>query len=420
VDSITQSRANYFSATAYAFDLSTTRGYHPTFNDGVYPYTSPAGYFAANGYGLYDMAGNVWEWCWDWYGSYSSDSQTDPRGPASGWWRVVRGGSWGDDAIRCRSANRFSPNPTYSDNSFGFRCVRGLPADTNTVPLSTGTDTNTVTVLIPAGSFTMGDSLDGDENCIPQHSVSVSAFFMDKYLVTKSLWDTVKAWNGGNGYGYDNAGSGKAPTHPVQTVNWYDVVKWCNARSQMEGLQPCYYADANMAAVYKSGQMTNPRVKWSASGYRLPTEAEWEKAARGGASGHRFPWSDVDSITQSRANYFSATAYAFDLSTTRGYHPTFNDGVYPYTSPVGYFAANGYGLYDMAGNVWEWCWDWYGSYSSDSQTDPRGPASGWWRVVRGGSWNNDAIRCRSANRFSPNPTYSDNESGFRCVRAPSQ
>jgi formylglycine-generating enzyme required for sulfatase activity len=243
---------------------------------------------------------------------------------------------------------------------------------------------------------------------------------MDKNLVTKSLWDTVKAWNGGNGYGYDNPGAGKATNHPVQTVNWYDVVKWCNERSEMEGLEPCYYADTNLALVYRSGQVTNPGVKWSASGYRLPTEAEWEKAARGGASGHRFPWSDLDSISHSRANYFSATAYFFDLSPTRGYQPVFNDGVLPYTSPVGYFGANGYGLYDMAGNVWEWCGDWYGSYTSDSQTDPRGPASGWWRVVRGGSWGNDAIRCRSANRYSPTPTYTDNNFGFRCVRRPTQ
>src|ERR1017187_2689461 len=134
--------------------------------------------------------------------------------------------------------------------------------------------------------------MDADDNSLPQPSESESAFIRDKKLWNKSLWDTDHSWNGGNGYSYDNPGSGKAPTHPVQTVNWYDVVKWCNARSEMEGLEPCYYADANMAVVYKSGQVTNPWVNWSASGYRLPTEAEWEKAARGGASGHRFPWSD--------------------------------------------------------------------------------------------------------------------------------
>jgi formylglycine-generating enzyme required for sulfatase activity len=217
----------------------------------------------------------------------------------------------------------------------------------------------------------------------PLHTVYVSAFYMDEYLVTKSLWDAVKAWNAGNGYSYDYDGSAKAGTHPVQTVDWYDVVKWCNARSKMEGLTPCYYTNSELTEVYKIGQVRNPYVNWSANGYRLPTEAEWEKAARGGVSGHRFPWPDTDTISQSRANYCSYWSggiprYLYDVNSTNGYHPTFNDGVVPYTSPVGYFPANGYGLYDMAGNVWEWCWDWFlfTYYSTSPQTDPRGPADG--------------------------------------------
>jgi sulfatase modifying factor 1 len=155
-------------------------------------------------------------------------------------------------------------------------------------------------------------------------------------------------------------------------------------------------------------------VNWS-GGYRLPTEAEWEKAARGGASGQRFPWGDT--ITHSRANYSSSTSYAYDVSPTRGYHPTFNDGVYPYTSPVGYFAANGYGLYDMAGNVWEWCWDWYGTpYGQPGTTNPTGPASGSGRVLRGGSWNGSAGNARCANRLNDYPDYAYDDLGFRCVR----
>ncbi len=222
---------------------------------------------------------------------------------------------------------------------------------------------------IPAGSFTMGDSLDGDTNALPQHAVSVSGFYMDMYLVTKSQWDAVMTWALVNGYSFDNAGLGKAANHPVQTVSWYDCVKWCNARSQMAGLTPAYYTDAGLTNVYMTGQAA-PYVNWGA-GYRLPTEAEWEYAARGGLVGNRFPWGNT--ITETQANYKSSSAYTYDLGPTRGYNPTYNDGTTPYTSPVGAFAPNGYGLYDMAGNVWQWCWDWYGSYGSASQTNPTGP-----------------------------------------------
>jgi formylglycine-generating enzyme required for sulfatase activity len=286
--------------------------------------------------------------------------------------------------------------------------------------------------LIPAGSFTMGNCMDPSEGAsdeLPLHTVYVSAFYMDKYLVTKSLWDSVYQWATNHGYSFDYAGSGKAANHPVQTLAWYDMVKWCNARSEKEGCVPAYYTSGAQATVYRTGQedVASDWVNWSA-GYRLPTEAEWEKAARGGASGQRFPWGNT--ISWSQANYFayplSAGGYAYDIDPTSDFNPTFATSDIPFTSPVGYFAANGYGLYDMAGNVWEWCWDLYASYSLSPGTDPRGPASGSGRVLRGCGWDSlydsvnrrpytprCAIRC-CLNLWSASNANDDN--GFRCVR----
>ena len=262
-------------------------------------------------------------------------------------------------------------------------------------------------VLIPAGSFEMGDSFnEGHSDELPVHTVYVSAFYMDRYEVTKALWDEVATWAAANGYDTTvDSGSGKAVDHPVYNVSWYEAVKWANARSEKEGLTPCY-------------DLSDWSCNWSANGYRLPTEAEWEKAARGGVAGHRFPWSDTDTIQHSRANYYSSSRYSYDTSPTRGYHPNYDNDPKPYTSPVGSFAPNGYGLYDMAGNLWEWVWDWYdlNYYSGSPGTDPRGPASGSSRVGRGGSWYNYAVRCRVADRNGLSPGYEGSFLGFRLVR----
>lgn len=240
-------------------------------------------------------------------------------------------------------------------------------------------------VAIPAGTNS------GTDPDYGAYSLTVEAFYMDATEVTKAQWDAVADWAVANGYVFDNDlfgegphGQGKAADHPVHTVNWYDCVKWCNARSEKEGRTPCY-------------NLSTWACNFAANGYRLPTNTEWAYAARGGASSRRFPWGDT--IDHSRANYYSSSSYSYDTSSTRGYHPTYATGGDPYTSPAGSFAANGYGLYDMAGNVWEW--------SNDSSGSPR--------YIRGGGWHDLAFGARCGFSYLYDPVYAGSYDGFRTV-----
>lgn len=279
----------------------------------------------------------------------------------------------------------------------------------------------------------MGRTSGDDDTNAPPTTVTLNPFYLQQSETTKAQWDEVRTWGLENGYSDLVGGGGKAPNHPVHSVGWIDVVKWCNARSEREGLTPVYRF---YGSVFRTGTSV-PAVNWTANGYRLPTEAEWEKAARGGVNSSRFPWG-TDTISHVEANFQNSGGESYQTGST-GYHPTYAVGEEPYTSyqggsanyyysnpageqpftsPVKSFGANNYGLHDMTGNVWEWCWDWYGSSAYvDSAINPRGAGTGMLRVRRGGSWADAAFSCRSAYRGSHHPSGGDKkDTGFRPAR----
>lgn len=291
--------------------------------------------------------------------------------------------------------------------------------------------TPTNMVYVPGGWFRMGNAFsesEGYANELPVHSVYVSPFYLDKYEVTKDLWDEVASWAANNGYYWALPfhASGAASNHPAQAVWHTQAALWCNARSQKEGLSPVYYVDEELTDLYDSERDdTEPYADWTANGYRLPTEAEWERGARGGLDDARFAWGNV--ITHYQANFNNAGGESY-ASGTAGYHPAFTNSTPPspfgnvYTSPVGSFAPNALGLYDMTGNVFEWCWDWYSStyYTNAPAKNPRGPASGEGyarRVVRGGSWGQWADGARVAYRYWESDDNGHGYLGFRCARS---
>jgi formylglycine-generating enzyme required for sulfatase activity/Tol biopolymer transport system component len=235
-------------------------------------------------------------------------------------------------------------------------------------------------VRIPAGSYTMGD-IAGRSDEGP-HEVTVSAFYIDKFPVTQELYQKIVGVN---------PSKRKAPTSPVERTQWTDAARFCNKCSEVEGLKPCY-------------DLQSWACDFNADGYRLPTEAEWEYACRAGSS----------------AKYCFGDSEA-DLARYAWFKP----GSEGKTRPVGQKLHNRWGLYDVHGNVWQWCNDWYAEtyYTASSSENPRGPVTGKQRVLRGGAWDCTPEKCRSAYRHKEFPVFSDacfgaDSYGFRRVRKP--
>jgi formylglycine-generating enzyme required for sulfatase activity len=249
----------------------------------------------------------------------------------------------------------------------------------------------------------------------PVHTVSLASFQIGKHEIAYRLWAEVRDWALARGYVFAHPGqqgsgaSNSTPQHPATMISWRDCIAWCNAASEREGLTPVYYnsgAAHTSPHVYRNastgGNIGNQDAEWGANGFRLLTEAEWEYAARyidgaGLAPGDQHCGYDLFPAIEDCAWY---SANAADS-----------------THPVGEKQPNSLGLRDMSGNVWEWCWDWYAGYSSDTQDNPHGPSAGIDRVLRSGSYRYGAIYARSSYRSHESPDGEFPDDGFRVCRS---
>ncbi len=450
----------------YLYAGSNTVGDVAWYNGNTGAYTHYVGQKQSNGLGLYDISGNVWEWCWDWYYDQfylecSQDgSSLNPENSASNTNRVRRGGNWYYDEYSCRVTNRSYYEPALNGNGIGFRLAMTAPGygensapiqpenpspetgATNVQPTTTlswqcsdpdGDDltydiymgtasgvypdslvasslTDTTytpaglhegttyywkviasdgawineseewsftvmnlpdMVYVPAGSFQMGRVGVAE----PVHTVTLDAFYIGKYEVTQQEYLSVM---GTNPSYFANSG------RPVEQVSWYDAVAFCNALSLEAGYDPCYII---------AGE--NTICDFTASGYRLPTEAEWEYAARGATNDPDYIYAGSDTIG--------------DVAWYDG-----NSG--SQTHPVGEKDFNGIGTHDQTGNVYEWCWDWYGPYSEVLENNPTGSESGTLRIKRGGAYSsNPSLHYVSKRTYqAPDTIYCN--LGLRVVR----
>jgi formylglycine-generating enzyme required for sulfatase activity len=350
--------------------------------------THPVGEKKPNAWGLFDMHGNAWEWCQDWWdgGYYAKSPADDPAGPAGGAYHVFRGGGCTNPAQSCRSAFRGGALPSYRDDRLGLRlCL--LPADkvgtlvvaTPEKPRPAAGKTKSLSkeltidlrsgiqlelVLIPPGEFRMG-STEEDEGATPQHRVRITKpFYFGRYPVTQEQWEAVMGANPSNFKGAMN---------PVDQVTWIQCQDFLGKLGAMPG---------------------RPTGKFA-----LPTEAQWEYACRAGSSSRYYCGNDEKQLGE--------CAWYMGNSGNK-------------THTVGEKNPNAWGLFDMHGNVWEWCQDWYdeGYYVTSPADDPTGPSRGSFRACRGGGWYDVPKRCRDAARNPKEPGERSLDVGFRVVLLP--
>ncbi len=234
-------------------------------------------------------------------------------------------------------------------------------------------------VLVKGGTFKMGNTYeeDGFEDELPVHQVTLSDYYISTYEVTQSEWQDVMG---------SNPSSFKGKMKPVENVSWFDAIEFCNKLSEKEGLNPCYQIKRN----------NNVICDWTANGYRLPTEAEWEYAARGGIESQGYMYAGSNSIDE--VGFYKGNSMSMSHST-------------------GSKKPNELRIYDMSGNVWEWCWDWYtNSYSDGAGNNPKGVEFGVERCRRGGSWAQISKSSRSSNRLGTPPELKFNYVGLRLVK----
>ncbi len=327
-----------------------------------------------NELGLYDMSGNVSEWCSDWYEGYSGSSLQNPTGALTGTERVYRGGSWETFPAGGRSSWRQSLNPEKGFWALGLRLVLSGSSSTETANnaatsnwVLTVKGVNYEMVKVQAGTFTMGSTLvreedDADtryliDNDKPAHQVTLTQnYYMGKTEVTQALWKAVMG---------NNPSKFKGDDKPVENVSWDDCQAFITQLNALTGKE-----------------------------YRLPTEAEWEFAARGGNKSLHYLYSGSNSYKDIAWYLVNSGKATHNVATKQ---------------------PNELGLYDMSGNVLEWCSDWYGKYDESPLTNPVGASTGTFRVTRGGAWGCQIGFCRSSVRSCTGPNDKSNALGLRLV-----